>query len=702
MIMHPPDTPQPDNLTRYSWRHHLAAAGALLALAVWLTWPQAAVLGEAIVGGPIARSDGWQNVWALWWVRHALFTGQNPLYTDLLFWPEGVHFGFQTLTITNALISLPVLLPFGAVAAYGVAGLLNLALAGGMTYVLALRLTGSWPGALAAGLLLAAAPSHLARFMDGQHHMALHWIALYALALWYTTQRPSWRSGLWLVPWLTLIVYTSWYQALYMVLFTAAWFLYHAVAQRRFWSLLRPWVVALPLVLLLVSPLLAGFVAGQDVAGRGAAHFRTRADLYRVDLTELLLPSANHPLWGAPVSAYQEWLHPRSASWIAAPGYTLLALALLGLVLAWRQARLWGLLAGVLLLYSLGATLRVAGFDTGVPLLFQLVTALPGATFGHRLSTAAVVALVPLAVAAAFGLRELHARLSTRAFGLVCAGVLLVALIELAPPDMLVLRDDTAPLYADLRGGEDALLIVPPNDNTLSGQSSSLRAQMIHERPIVGGYVARPPDYAFYRSAAPFKQLRGLDCQPQAIIPPTARAARSALNHYAIGQVVLHAEHLSPDELACARLWLEDTLKLEAARSEGPVTVYDVPEIIAEPFLFLDRGWFDIERNSERLWRWMTDRGLIYLVNPTAEPQLFAIRLDLESYQHTRPVTLRFDERVLGELLVTPGQTRVYEFVVWAAPGQHQLRLEAPDEEDPAANRAISISIQGATLHPLH
>ena len=88
-------------------------AALYLLLAVWITWPQAALLGQAVVGGPIAEADGWQKVWNMWWFRTALAGLDDPLTTRLLFWPQGASLGFQPIDISNALLALPVLLTAG-------------------------------------------------------------------------------------------------------------------------------------------------------------------------------------------------------------------------------------------------------------------------------------------------------------------------------------------------------------------------------------------------------------------------------------------------------------------------------------------------------------------------------------------------------------------------------------------------------------
>ncbi|NJP04209.1 MAG: hypothetical protein HC837_00555 [Chloroflexaceae bacterium] len=157
--------------------------------------------------------------------------------------------------------------------------------------------------------------------------------------------------------------------------------------QRGWWPLLRPWVSALPLLFLLLLPLLPGLFGGIGDASRSADHWRTQATYYSLDLVDVLLPSAHHPLWGAAINAYQAPLHPSSAGWVTTPGYLALGLALVGLLACWQTARVWGLMIAVLFLFALGTHLRVNGVETGLPLpVAQLFAALPGTSFAFRRS----------------------------------------------------------------------------------------------------------------------------------------------------------------------------------------------------------------------------------------------------------------------------------------------------------------------------
>ncbi len=696
------------------YRHMLALA-FFVGVAAWLTWPQAAFLGRAIVGGALARSDGWQNVWNLWWIRRALLAGQNPLATDLLYWPEGVQLALQTLNPTSALLTLPVLLAAGPVAAYGVAVLLGFALSGWFTYLLALRVSGSWEGALIGGLLVEAAPQHLGRFLDGQlEHISLQWVPLYLLALLSASERPTRRAGLWLGASVALVAYTSWYHALSIALLTLIWLGWQLLAivrqrgphiPRQLWDLVRPWLVALPLLLLLLLPVIPGLLAGLADSSRPPEHWYRQAWFHSIDLLDLFLPSAYHPLWGPAVAAYQQPLHPNSVGWVVTPGYAALALIIAGLLFRWRAARLWALLAAVLLLFALGTRLRVAGVDSGLPLpIAPIIARLPGLGLMVRRSLAVLVALVPLAVVAAYGVQALLERL--RGLPPLVPGGLFVALLllEAAPPPVQVLYDDTPPVYAALKGQPGTLLVLPVNPQEPDIKSAPLRAQMTHGRPIMGGYVARDPDYPLARGAPLMGDLARRTCQAPDIVAHDADTTLSALAYYNVSQIVLQTDWLSADQVACARQLLEALPGLVRTQQEGPVLVYAMPAATAKPFLFLGDGWHRPEQDGPRIWRWMTAKGELYLVHTDrVHIGTFAVNLRMESLEIERPVSISLNQQPAGTFAVTPHRSRVYHLLIPASPGQNELRLNAPTSRDPNPQtpRDMSIAVESVTIEQL-
>ena len=124
---------------RRGWLH-LSALVAYALITAILTWPLVLNLTSAIPGDGF---DGWQNYWNLWWVKLALVDRlQNPLFTDILYYPTGVGLYFHTLNPFNGLITLPVQLTAGLIVAYNTVVFISWVLGGYGIFLLTLWVLG--------------------------------------------------------------------------------------------------------------------------------------------------------------------------------------------------------------------------------------------------------------------------------------------------------------------------------------------------------------------------------------------------------------------------------------------------------------------------------------------------------------------------------------------------------------------------------
>lgn len=134
------------------------------ATAIALTWPLAAHLASSVAYADGA-GDSFQFLWNLWWVKTAIGAGENPLYTRLLFWPEGTSLAFHTLSASNGLLSVPLQLlvpgPAGVIASLNLLTIAAFALAGLGAHLLARDAGASHFGACVAGLMAVTLPYRL-------------------------------------------------------------------------------------------------------------------------------------------------------------------------------------------------------------------------------------------------------------------------------------------------------------------------------------------------------------------------------------------------------------------------------------------------------------------------------------------------------------------------------------------------------------
>lgn len=167
-----------------AWRGTARACGSVLGyvlLACTVTWPLPLRLKTHLLGSP--EGDTGIYVWNLWIFRHELLRhARLPISTDHVFaYTGGADFSLHNYTPIAGLFALPLIGPFGVVAAYNIVLILFVALSGAAMYLLARRLGLGPAWAWLAGAVFAASPLLVARTTA---HLSLVSAAPLPLFLW--------------------------------------------------------------------------------------------------------------------------------------------------------------------------------------------------------------------------------------------------------------------------------------------------------------------------------------------------------------------------------------------------------------------------------------------------------------------------------------------------------------------------------------
>jgi hypothetical protein len=692
-----------------------------LALTLLVFAPILPHMAQAIPGGPVADSDGWQNVWNLWWFHHAVSTLQNPFYTTMLYHPHGTGLYLQTLNASNGLLVLPVTALWGPVAGYNAALLAAFTLSGLGAYLLALRVSRHGAAAFVGGAIFAFSPFHLTKAWDGQlEQIAVQWIAFYALFLLRAAEDGRRRDALLAGLFLALVGYTSWYYfffvAVYSALFALIWF----VAARS-WHTRRALFVQLVITgitgFVLLAPILVPALAalGGD-RGPPEPPFNPSDPLdliliHSANLYDFFLPSGLHPLWGSSVARLVQQWHPYIGAWNIALGYTAFALALAALVLPRRHEdtkvfsslrafvsswlrpgspRPWALLAVAALLLALGPLLHVGTARTAIPLPYIALLSLPGAEIARRPSHFVVITTLMLAPLAALGLRALLERVAAPRRPLLLAAVAGLLAFEFAPPAWPLLRSEPHPYYATVRATPGALMDLPPRYES----PAPLEAQLVHEQPILGGYVSRLPDYPFARYTPGIRELWRGSPSDDTLLVSGPDAGLVALNAYGIRHVVVHAGEADADRTGLDAALAQVLRGAPPVYADGQLAAYLVPLVPARPVAFFGPGWYDEERDGVRRWRWMQEQGEIVLMNSGAARRV-RLALTAQSLSEGRDVALFFAGAPLASWRVG-AEPRALVLQLLLPPGEHRLVLRAPATLEQGGSRVLSIVLVAA------
>lgn len=701
-----------------SQRQSVYALACYTLLALLVTYPMPLQMGEQVIANGPGQVDSYLGIWNVWWTAHALSSGQNPFVTPLLFHPQGLDLFWQTLSLPQGLLALPVTLTAGPLPAYNLLILLSFILGGYFAFLFiryALR-DGADPQrtylvALVGGAVYALAPFHMQKVLDAQLEVAsVQWLPLWALATLVLLERQRWYWVLLSGATLLWVGLGTWYYGLFALIATGfmagLWALQSVARPQSRYALRLPcsgfmlepvtllWGLAPIMVWFLVmAPRLLQLIgAGDTLLG----DTRTEQQAY-ADLISFWLPNPNHPLWGASVSAFYEQRHPGEILWNVALGLVGIALALYGVAVAWRMHWRWLLLGCFAAAMALGSEVIIAGWRTGLPGPYALIRDLPGVRSSHRPNHFVLISILTTALFAALGTRALLAALP-RARAPWAAAALLVAIVAIdgwASPLPLFQRP-LPQAFQSLPAPPGGLLPVPPHLNF--SNSEHLWHQTRHAQPIIGGFIGREPPYPLGRYAPGVKELRFGQVERADILSPAwPELARESLAAYQVRTVVFYHRSMGPP-LPFMREVVAEMGLAETYRDEE-LTFYAVPAPAqARPLAYLGAGWGNLEREGALHWRWMGDSAQIFLLNPEPGPRPVTLSLDLEAFATARPLTLRLaDGPPLRIEISRERMRRSLRFIL--PPGETLLTLEAPTAAPPdRPERRLSLAVMAITI----
>ena len=273
-------------------------------------------------------------------------------------------------------------------------------------------------------------------------------------------------------------------------------------------------------------------------------------------------------------------------------GYSVLALAAVGVIWAWRRSsavKFWTLSTVVFWLMTLGPSLRINGQDAGIPLPFALVAELPFFKGNRYPSRYSVLFVLSLSLLVAFGLaaivkrREKRPMISAQPALRAMAGVILVALVlfeHLSSP--LPMSDMEVPsVYqsvADEMPGDFTLLDLPVawrNGFRVTGTQHPIIMfqqyyQSVHGKRILAGNTSRNPPLKFqYFTEAPvINTIIALETGHQidaSIVDLDRELAADVLRFFNVQAIVVHPEQTGPEMVP----YIEATMPVDCTVGDG-------------------------------------------------------------------------------------------------------------------------------------
>jgi hypothetical protein len=542
----------------------------------------------------------------------------------------------------------------GPVAAYNILVLATFPLSAAAAYLLARRVLGSHPGAMAAGLAYAFLPFHVTQAAGHPHVAQTQWLPLHLLALWRCLDRPSPLRAALLLAAAAAVALSDFYGGLIAAVLSPVALLAHGIVSPRGpreGRLRRMAVTGLVLAGAAAAGLVLihGFAPAVLLSPASLAFPRSDLFAWSAKWWSYLVPPVEHPLLGS--WARELWRkRGLGASLLehqqVSVGWSLLALGAVPLwlwlrgdrsSLAVRSAPVLACLAGAALLCSLSPerTMGSVTFVRPSALLYEVAPMFRAyARFG-------VVVGLMTALLAGAGVACLWERPGRGR--LPAVALLGLAVLELAPfppwrwRDVLPTRAHR--WLAAQPGSLRVLDCVPP-----FRVSDSLAV------PLVGHPVALlgPPSPDDCGEPRLGDKLSAMG-YTHAVVRRDSAAGRW-LGALAVPEGLLRGREF------------EDSSVLEVTAERPAVHVGGL------------LGFHPREYEGPATWRWMEQTGALRIV-ATRASQGTVLALELKAFPGTRRVGWLLDGRRLGELEVAPEWRRYALALGPLAAGDHTLTL---------------------------
>jgi hypothetical protein len=618
-----------------------------------MTYPVPLHLNSVIIGDE--GGDAYQYTWSLWWARRAMLDpGERLAHLSLMNHPAGISHPFMLTMVGVDLVALPFSLLFPPPVVYNLQVLLSFVLSGLTMYWLCTELAGDCRAGLVGGFIFAFFLNKTGHVVAGHlPQVTVYGFPLYVLFLWRTVRRPGWSNVLIAALTLAFSCLVHVMHVVYFVLpITAAVLLIGLLEWKGAfftWRRLGSLAILFGLAALIASPFLFPTLS-RSVQDDGYLYKVGTVD-HSIDLLAFFTPSSYHPVLGPlgllPAFAEEVFYDEETLyEGLAYPGALAVGLAAWGLVRQKRRAWVWGALALMAGVLSLGPLLKVGNelvlyqvdaYRSHVVLPYALLKQVPLLRVGRTPGRLNEIVMFAVAILASYGVAALVRWLDRRPR--LLAGVLVAALIGIGFESVAiwpfpVSTTEIPPVVQRVAGepGDGAMLYASMKSRWVNHRA--LYYQTVARRPIVGGEVHRAVPEALPWS----EMLLGL-AQPDEelgdIVPlPSPAGRRAWLRHFGV-DTVLFTKREDRDESA-HREFIERFLGRPKVEDDT-LAAFQVPEdgsALESSYLyaFSRQGWDAPKRDGDQWQRWMYDEARLYVYSTRAQEGSlrFTVDSDLE------------------------------------------------------------------------
>lgn len=710
-------------------------------LSIILTYPVAFSKNEIPGGG-----DAYLFLWAFWWIKKALLSLSNPFYTTYEFYPDGVSLAFTTLSLFNAIVSVPMQSIFGLTGSYNILWICTFILSGFGTFLLVKYLTEDRMASFISGLIFAFCPYHFAHALGHMNLTTMQWIPFYVLFLIKTLRENRLSNSIYGSMFLFFTALSDYHYLVFAMGFTILYLIYYELIEKDLFRINTLRKIGLMALFfgLAIAPFIFPMIRELLNAKSGYIYAGGFSD-YSADLLGFFIPSQFHPFFRNLALPIYANFSGNVGEYTVFIGYTVMALSIIAYIKdKSKETRFWTSSVLIFLVLSLGPVLHIngvtnitlKGHEIYLPLPYAVLMHIPLISIARVPSRWDVLVVLSFAVLSGYGLKYIFNCIGkNRPFLFVIITLLILFEFLAIPYPMSSARVPN--FYSQIANENEDYAILELPYNQYLYTNLYIYYQTLHQKRLVNGAVSRTPrSIEEFLSQTPFiGQLTGSSIMPsidEITGQNITEQGQLILNYYHIKYILLHDNNLLKNQSSSLIDFLESIPKeklfvdqymtkeesnsaktllksgiVESATSyeNGSMIVYKIKEQPLRPFITLQSGWYGLE-NWGKPTRWMNDEAVIRVYSDGNK----SLNLSLTAISFHRPRTLEIyanNNMLIRETVATGFRTLATP--IQLEKGGTLIRLHVSEgcerpidikELDDDDSRCLSMAIQNITISP--
>lgn len=489
--------------------------------------------------------DVWSMLWMVWWWKTSIIDYHRlPYFVDVLAYPHGIDYrGALGNHLTN-LASTPIYSLTGNLAlTYNIFVLASIVLSGFTAYLLVFYLTKNGRASFIAGMVYTFSPYHMGQVVNGISGLVhIEWIPLCLLFLLKTLREKGLKNPVYAAIFFSLTSLSDFNYMFYTGLVVLLFVYYHRIEGRITLIEYKKFGVfaVASLILLspaLIQPVLWFFTEKTVVPLQFHNHFAANA-------ISLFVPSMYHKVFGPHFESVYGGIDKRYNRTIVYLGWSVIIFILYSFSrINFKKTGFWIVLLLTSVVFALGPTLEIGGFETriGLPELFLNFS--PILSTLHAPARIIVYSTLALSVLVGLGLDAIQNFGGRKIFLLLFS---LLILFDFLPVPYYLSDTRVSPFFDVLESDDDAIAILNlPRKDTGFVQKHQYY-QTFHKKKNVWGYlqwnVLNPRIFQFY-GESPIMSVFDLESKTKPGQEPRPEIIRCFFSYYGINRIIIFKDY---------------------------------------------------------------------------------------------------------------------------------------------------------------